>query len=143
MKRLAGIVALVWMSVAQSQSPTQPSAPAAPDPADVATATTYVKEAWNDFTHCRRPSACNGYFESFGVAISFGDGRITPFAHLQRLNATTRDCIKLARTYLDEGDRGLAVQWAMASRVENARVRDWMGSHPDAVVEALRHCCGS
>lgn len=89
----------------------------------------------------RRPSACNTYFESLGVAIAFGDGGISPFVHAQRLTATSRDCIKAARVYLDEGDRSLAVQWAMAARIENTRVRDWLGNHPDAVLEALRHCC--
>ena len=144
------------MSAVQSQTPTgevqtpqgqvaapspAPPATSSVDPADVVTATAYVKEAWNDFTHCRRPSACNSYFESFGVAISFGDGSISPFAHVQRLSATSRDCIKTARAYLEQGDRSLAVQWALASRVENKQVRDWLGSHPDAVLEALRHCC--
>jgi len=36
----------------------------------------------------------------------------------------------------------LALQWVMASRIENRRVRDWLGNHPDTVLEALRHCCG-
>jgi hypothetical protein len=158
MKCLAGIVALLWMVAAHSPAlaaepvttgaepaapgaePTPPPASAA-DPADVAKATTYIRDAWKDFTNCRRPSACNAYFESFGVALSFGDGRISPFAHTQRLTATSRDCIKTARTFLEQGDRSLAVQWVMASRIENVRVRDWFGSHPDAVLEALHHCC--
>ncbi len=110
--------------------------------ADVATATSYLKDAWNDFTQCRRPSVCNNYFESFGVAIAFADGSIAPFKHLQRRTATSRDCIKTARTYLEQGDRSLAVQWAMAARIENVRIRDWMGNHPDAVLIALRRCCG-
>jgi hypothetical protein len=137
------------MSAAHSQTPDPPAAdPAAaqlqvtaPAEADVNLAIGHVKEAWNDFTHCRRPSACNTYFESFGVAIAFGDGSIAPFAHVQRLTATSRDCIKTAKAWLDRGERSLAVQWVMASRIENTRVRDWLGSHPDAVLEALRHCC--
>jgi hypothetical protein len=148
MKRLAGIVALLWMVAAHSQAPTAESqTPPAPQPtftadaADVSKATEYIKDAWKDFTHCRRPSACNIYFESFGVAIAFGDGRISPFVHTQRLTATSRDCIKNARAYLEQGDKSLALQWVMASRIENTRVRDWLGSHPDAVLEALRHCC--
>ena len=151
MKCLAGMAAVLLMSAAHSQTPgpqaadaavpqPQTSAPAAAE-ADVAVAIGHVREAWNDFTHCRRPSACNTYFETFGVAMSFGDGSIAPFAHVQRLAATSRDCIKTARAYLDQGDKNLAVQWVMASRIENTRVRDWLGSHPDAVVEALRHCC--
>jgi len=109
-----------------------------PAEADVNTAIGHVKDAWNDFTHCRRPSACNTYFESFGVAISFDDGSIAPFAHVQRLTATSRDCIKRAKALLEQGDKSLAVQWAMAARLENRRVRDWLGNHPDAVLEALR-----
>jgi len=123
------------MSAAHSQTPTPESA------ADVAVATGYIKEASNDYSHCRRPSACNTYFESFGVAISFADGSIVPFSHVQRRTATSRDCIKTAKAYLDQGDRSLALQWAMAARIENTRVRDWLGNHPEAVLEALRHCC--
>ena len=138
MKRLAGMAAVLLISAAaQSQTPNSPD----PDAADVRTAENYLREAWNDFSHCRRPSACDTYFDTFGVAIPFTDGSIVPFSHIQRLTATSRDCIKAARTYIDQGDRRLAVQWAMAARIENKRVRDWLGSHPDAVVEALRHCC--
>jgi hypothetical protein len=146
MKRYARFAAVLLIATAQSQIPDPPAAPreaapaAAPDP-DVATAASYLKDAWNDFTHCRRPSACNISFESFGIAISFGDGSIAPFSHLRRLTATSRDCIKNARASLDQGDRSLAVQWVMAARLENPRVRDWLGNHPDAVLEALRRCC--
>jgi len=75
------------------------------------------------------------------VAISFDDGSIAPFAHVQRLTATSRDCIKTAKALLEQGDRSLALQWVMAARIENKRVRDWLGNHPGAVLEALRHCC--
>jgi hypothetical protein len=138
MKCPAVIAAVFWISAAHAQTP---SAPNPADAADVAQATTYLRDAWNDFTHCRRPSACSVYFDTFGVALPFADGSIAPFAHIQRLNASSRDCIRTAKARLEQGDRTLAVQWAMAARLENARVRDWLGSHPDAVVEALRHCC--
>ncbi len=138
MKTPAVMVALLWISAAHAQTS---GAPSAPDAADVNQAITYVKDALNDFTHCRRPSACSAYFDTFGVAIPFADGSIAPFAHIQRLNASSRDCIKTAKAHLDQGDRTLAVQWTMAARIENTRVRDWLGSHPDAVVEALRRCC--
>jgi hypothetical protein len=149
MKCLAGMAAVLLMSAAHSQTPDpQTARPAvaqpqmtAPAEADVSTAIGHVKDAWNDFTHCRRPSACNTYFDSFGVAISFDDGSIAPFAHVQRLTATSRDCIKTAKALLEQGDRSLALQWVMAARIENKRVRDWLGNHPDAVLEALRHCC--
>ena len=156
MKCLAGIAAVLWMSAAHSQIPppdpaapaaseTQPAASqpqiAAPAEADVVVAIRYIREAWNDFTHCRRASACNTDFETFGVAISFADGSFAPFSHGQRLTATSHDCIKTAKALREQGDKILAVQWVMASRLENTRVRDWLGSHPDAVLEALRHCC--
>jgi hypothetical protein len=111
---------------------------------DLNTATNTIKEAWHDFNRCRRPSACRAYFETFGVAISFADGSIAPFSHTQRLDATGRDCIKNARASLEQGNRSLALQWVMASRIENIRERDWLGNHPEAVLkalEALNHCC--
>jgi hypothetical protein len=70
--------------------------------------------------------------------MSFGDGSIAPFSHVQRLTATSRDCIKKAKALLEQGDKSLAVQRVMAARLENGRVRDWLGNHPDAVLEALR-----
>jgi hypothetical protein len=149
MKCLAGIAAVLWMSAAHSQTPApDPAAPAASQPqiaapaeADVAVAIGYIKGAWNDFTHCRRASACNTYFETFGVAISFANGSFVPFSHVQRLTATSHDCIKTAKALREQGDKSLAVQWVMASRIENTRVRDWLGNHPDAILEALHHCC--
>jgi hypothetical protein len=143
------MAAVFLASAAHSQTPAPgPAAPAASQPqiaapaeADVAVAVHYIKSAWNDFTHCRRPAACNAYFESFGVAISFGDGSFAPYSRVQRLTATSHDCITTAKAYLKQGDKSLAVQWAMASRIENTRVRDWLGNHPEAVLEALRHCC--
>ena len=122
MKRLAGMAAVFLMSAAHSQTPASgPAAAATPEPqisapaaAEVAAATVYIEQAWKDFAHCRRASACNEYFESFGVAISFGDGSIAPFSHIQRLTATSHDCIKTAMAYLHQGDKSLALQWAMA-----------------------------
>jgi hypothetical protein len=145
MKCLAGIAAVFLMSTAHSQTPAPPSASqppiGAPSKADVAVAIRYIKGAWNDFTHCSRAPVCNTYFETFGVAISFADGSIAPFSRVQRLTATSHDCIKTAKALQEQGDKSLAVQWAMASRIENIRVRDWLGTHPDAVLEALHHCC--
>jgi hypothetical protein len=149
MKRLAGMAAVFLMSAAHSQTPTpEPAAAAAPQSqinapaaAEVAAATGYIKQAWSDFSHCHRASACNTYFESFGVAISFADGSFVPYSHIQRLTATSHDCIKTAKAYLHQGDKSLALQWAMASRIENTPIRDWLGNHPEAVLEALRRCC--
>jgi hypothetical protein len=143
MKRFPFLLALLMATAAQSQAADPPAAdpPAPVSESDINTATSAVKDAWNDFNHCRRPSACNAYFDSFGVGISFGDGSIAPFSHVQRLNTTARDCIKNARAYLERGDKSMAVQWVMAARVEATGVRDWLGNHPDAVLEALRRCC--
>jgi hypothetical protein len=138
MKRFPVLLALLMATAAHSQA-ADPQAPVSA--ADINTATSSVKRAWNDFNRCSLPSACNAYFDSFGVAISFGDGSIAPFAHVQRLNTRSHDCIKNARAYLEQGNKSMAVQWVMASRVENTGVRDWLGDHPDAVLEALRRCC--
>ena len=135
MKRLPEMAAVLLIcAAAHSQAPSSP----APDAADVRVAEHYVVEASKDLSHCRRPSACDIYFDTFGVAIQFADGSVGAFSHVQRRAATPRDCIKSARTYLQQGDRSLAVQWVMAAWIENERKRDWLGSHPDAVMAALR-----
>ena len=72
------------------------------------------------------------------VAIPFAGGSIVPFSHVQRLSATSRECVKKAKALEEEGNGSLAVQWAMAARIENRTIRDWLGSHPDAVLAALR-----
>jgi len=143
MKRFAGMLAVALATAAQSQAPSSDQAPAPAanangDRADVVQAATYLKSAAADFTNCRRASACKIYFDSFGVAIPFADGSIVPFSHVQRLSATSRECVKKAKALEEEGNRSLAVQWAMAARIENRTVRDWLGNHPDAVLEALR-----
>ena len=109
-----------------------------PEPADVVRAVNYLKSAAADFTNCRRASACKAYFDSFGVAIPFADGSIVPFSHVQRLSATSRECVKKAKALEEAGNRSLAVQWAMAARIEDRTIRDWLGNHPDAVLGALR-----
>jgi hypothetical protein len=75
------------------------------------------------------------------VALTFNDGSIVPFAHEQRLKASAHDCIVNARAALERGDRGLAVQWVMASYLRNDAFRSWIGDHPDTVVAALQRCC--
>jgi hypothetical protein len=163
MKRIAGMLALALATAAQSQTPSsdgdhvkdaqaegvQANANntndggadgrhASVDREDVVQAVSYLKSAAADFTNCRRASACKVYFDTFGVAIPFADGSIAPFSHVQRLSATSRECVKKAKALQDDGNRGLAVQWAMAARIENRTIRDWLGNHPDAVLEALR-----
>src|SRR5580698_132356 len=138
---------------AQAASPTQPASPAQPASlAPAADATTVVsipaddlkkagseiRASWHDYDKCTRSKVCSSYFESFGVGLTFGDGEIVPFAHVQRLTASRHDCIVNARDALDHGNRGMAVQWVMASRMLEPLDRNWLGDHPDAVLAALR-----
>jgi hypothetical protein len=138
---------------AQAASPTQPASPAQPAslalaadattvvsiPADdLKKAGSEIRASWHDYDKCTRSKVCSSYFESFGVGLTFGDGEIVPFAHVQRLTASRHDCIVNARDALDHGNRGMAVQWVMASRMLEPLDRNWLGDHPDAVLAALR-----
>ncbi len=109
--------------------------------ADVKKALTEIRTSWRDFNTCDRSDVCSAYFDTFGVALTFGDGSIAPFSHLRRRTLSAHDCIANARAALEQKERGLAVQWVMASQAEHPQLRAWMGDHPDAVVEALSHCC--
>jgi hypothetical protein len=127
---------------AQLAGPT-PAASSAPIPdADVKKALSAIRAAWRDYGKCERSNVCSKYFESFGAGLSFNDGTIVSFAHVRRLTASKHDCIVNARDALDRGDRALAVQWVMASQMLEPLDRNWVGDHPDAVIEALRRCCG-
>jgi len=132
---------------AQSANPTQsPSLAPAPGAAtavaipadDLKKAGSEIRASWHDYDKCTRSKVCSSYFESFGVGLTFGDGEIVPFAHVQRLTASRHDCIVNARDALDHGNRGMAVQWVMASQMLEPLDRNWLGDHPDAVLEALR-----
>jgi hypothetical protein len=159
---ISGVLAIAAASViAQTEgpAPTDSSSPAA-DPAqtrggaalpasagsstpipddDLRKALSEIRSSWHDYEKCSRSKVCSDYFESFGVGITFNDGTLVPFAHVQRLNASRHDCIVNARDALDRGDRSMAVQWVMASRLLEPLDRNWLGDHPDAVLEALRH----
>jgi hypothetical protein len=128
-------------SAAQLAGPT-PAASSAPIPgADLKKARSEIRSAWRDYEKCDRSKVCSEYFESFGVGLSFNDGTIVSFAHVQRLTASKHDCIVNAHDALDRGDRAMAVQWVMASQMLEPLDRNWVGDHPDAVIEALRRCC--
>lgn len=116
------------------------SAAVVPD-GDVKKALAEIRSSWRNLNGCDRQNLCGVYFDTFGVALTFNDGTITPFAHLRRHTLSPHDCIINAREALDKGDRGLAVQWVMAAKAEDARLRSWMSDHPDAVVAALHQCC--
>jgi hypothetical protein len=117
------------------------SGAAVPSERDIKTVLRAIKDAWRDYAPCEPHKTCDVYFESYGVALTFNDGTIVPFAHVQRLAASGRDCIVNARAALDRGDRGLAVQWVMASYPHDDAFRAWLGDHPDTVVAALQRCC--
>ena len=129
-------------STAQLAGPT-PAASSAPVPdADLKKALSEIRASWRNYEKCDRSKVCSAYFESFGVGLSFNDGTIVSFAHVQRLTASKHDCIVNAHDALDRGDRAMAVQWVMASQMLEPLDRNWVGDHPDAVIEALRRCCG-
>ena len=133
---------------AQAATPAQPgslapatgaSTPVVIPADDLKQAESLIRASWHDYGKCDHSKICSAYFESFGVGITFGDGEIIPFAHLQRLTTSRHDCIQNARDAAARGDRGLAVQWVMASHMLVPLDRNWLGDHPDAVLEALRH----
>lgn len=99
-----------------------------------------LQQAWHDRFRCLFEDACSSYFDSLGVAIVFTDGTTAAFDHLQRGEASGHNCIKLAKGYLAKGDRGRAVEWAIASQ-RSVNVREWMRENPDQVLELLRGCC--
>jgi hypothetical protein len=143
---------------AQSASPPQPASPAQPSgPApssslapstgaaavaipdeDLKEAASKIRRSWHDYNKCTHSKICYSYFDSFGVGITFADGEIVPFAHVQRLTASKHDCIVNAREAADHGNRGVAVQWVMASQMTEPLDRNWVGDHPDAVLQALK-----
>jgi hypothetical protein len=132
---------------AQTAGPAQPDSAAQPASAQTTTpvpdedlkkALSEIRSSWRDFEKCSG-RVCNDYFDSFGVGITFNDGTLAPFAHVQRLKTSRHDCIMNARDALDRGDRSMAVQWVMASQMREPLERNWLGDHPDAVLAALRH----
>jgi hypothetical protein len=130
------------LSHAQAQSDsTAKSSDAVASERDIKTILIELKAAWRDYGPCEVHRVCDAYFESYGVALTFNDGTIIPFAHVQRLLASAHDCLINARAALERGDRGLAVQWVMASYMHDDAFRSWLGDHPDTVVAALQRCC--
>jgi hypothetical protein len=117
-------------------------APAPISNADIRKAIAQIRKASRSYTPCDRPARCSGNFESFGVALTFSDGTMAPFAHEQRLKQSGHDCILNAHEALARGDRALAVQWVMAAHMDDPLTRNWLGDHPDAVLEGLRHFGG-
>ena len=133
------------LSAAAAEAPTvNNSAPpaSAPTPvskADIRKAASRIHRAYRKNVPCRDVAHCATYFDSFGAALTFNDGTLAPFVHEQRLERSDHDCIQEARAALSRGDRALAVQWAMAAYMDDPLTRNWLGDHPDAVVEGLRH----
>jgi len=115
------------------------SAPAPVSKADIKKVIARIRRAYRNSVPCRDDARCATYFESFGVALTFNDGTIVPFAHEQRLERSGRDCIQEARAAWRGGNRALAVQWVMAAYIDDPLTRNWFADHPDAVLEGLRH----
>ena len=115
------------------------SAPTPVSKADVKKAISRMLRAYRIKVPCRDVARCATYFESFGVALTFSDGTIAPFAHEQRLERSAHDCIQEARAARREGNRALAVQWVMAAYMDDPLTRNWLADHPDAVLEGLNH----
>ena len=124
-----------------SASATAP-APAPVSNADIRKAVSQIRNASRSYAPCERVSQCSAYFDSFGVALTFNDGTMAPFAHEQRLKQSGHECIQNARKAVQQGERALAVQWVMAAHMDDPLTRNWLGDHPDAVLEALRRYTG-
>ncbi len=136
------LTAVFALSLAHAQSDSAASGSSQPvSERDIKTILVEIASAWRTYDPCVPHSACDAYFESYGVALTFNDGTIVPFAHVQRLMAAGHDCIVHARAALERGDRGLAVQWVMASYNHQDAFRAWLGDHPDTVAAALARCC--
>jgi hypothetical protein len=136
----------VSASAAAANGSASAAAPAsAPTPvsnADIRKAIAQIRSASRNYAPCERVAQCSAYFDSFGVAITFNDGSMAPFAHEQRFKLSGHDCIQNAHAALQRGDRALAVQWVMAAHMDDPLTRNWLGDHPDAVLEGLRHFGG-
>jgi hypothetical protein len=130
------------LALAAALSPAIAQTDSAIPAADLKKAMSEVRQSWHDYEQCSRPKVCSEYFDSFGVGLTFNDGTLVSFAHVQRLTASRHQCILNARDALEHGDRALAVQWVMAAQMLEPLDRNWISDHPDAVVEALRRWRG-
>lgn len=143
----AGVVPAVGWSEPPADASATVAAPAntaAPIPsADIKKAIYQIRKASRSYAPCDdRTPHCSGNFDSFGVALTFGDGTMVPFAHEQRIKQSGHDCIFNAREALKRGELALAVQWVMAAHMSDPLTRNWLGDHPDAVLEGLRRFAG-
>ena len=103
---------------------------------DVDEAYKHIKWAWDNHGPCTRLFLCLTYINEVGITFS-SPGGFGPFAQIWRGNTSAHDCIQNAKDHLAAGHRGIAVEWVMASQIHNPPVKDWLRTHPDAVVEAL------
>ena len=120
--------------------PTSTSAgdpPVAIPAADMKKALSILRRSTRDYAPCTRVQNCSAYFDSFGVGFTFADGTIAAYSHEQRLQISGHDCVLKARSAFGRGDRSMAVQWMMAAQADILN-RNWIGEHPDAMLEAIR-----
>ena len=105
--------------------------------ADMKKALSILRRSTRDYAACTQLKTCSTYFDSYGVAFTFADGTIAAYSHQQRGSISAHDCVVNARNAVARGDRSLAVQWLMAAQADILN-RNWIGEHPDAILEALR-----
>jgi hypothetical protein len=102
---------------------------------DVAFARSHIDWADGNNGPCSNFWLCVTYIDH--ASITFKDGDFGVRVGIWRGNTSAHDCIVNAKQALKEGNRGLAVEWVMAAQIHNPPVKDWLRTHPDAVVAAL------
>jgi hypothetical protein len=109
---------------------------------DVDTAWLHIRWAWGNNGPCSNFLLCWTYIDSAG--IEFSNGHFGPFVKIYRDGKSAHACIQAALDALYpndpqhvSSDRGLAVEWVMASQIHNRPVFDWLRTHGDAVITAL------
>jgi len=102
---------------------------------DVAIAFGAIDWAWKDDGPCTRFALCMKYVNDVG--ITWGDGSFMPSFGVWRGPRSAHSCIQNAKDDVNAGQRGRAVEWVMASQIHNPPVKEWLRTHPDAVIAAL------
>lgn len=117
----------------------RPQSPGVPGNDDVATALTHIRWAWNDHGPCTRFILCATYFDHVEIRF-FENGRFVfkSAPTIRRWDKSAHDCIKEAKKAVSRFEYPLAVEWVMASQIHNPPVKEWLRTHGDAVIAALR-----
>jgi hypothetical protein len=126
---MAIVTTTVGLSLASYSSEALAASP------DEVEASNHIVWAWNNHGPCTQAVLCATYVDHFG--ITFKDGSFGAFIKVQRLTTSAHDCIVQAKKAKAEGNRGLAVEWVMASQIHNRGAYVWLRDHADAVITAL------